>query len=195
MLPTYIPMASPNKTRSDAKKQAKAAKRESKKESTGWESPNIIDLAESDKTTKPLPEEKDSLQTTTISSDPAPTSNTVSPDPVADKLPDITIPQPNTDGLSTVLLTPKVQHAGGIVEVYEAAVNYFPKLKQYARGLKDNKAVSVKVAGDSVLIQYRNKKTQSEYAQHFKNLVDGFRAKEGLPVEETPTKTPKKMVS
>ena len=40
--------------------------------------------------------------------------------------------------------------------------------------------------------QYRNKKTQSEYAQHFKNLVDGFRAKEGLLVEETPTKAPKK---
>ena len=54
----------------------------------------------------------------------------------------------------------------------------------------DNKSVSVKVAGDSILIQYRNKKTQSEYAQHFKNLVDGFRAKEGLLVEETPTKAP-----
>ena len=78
------------------------------------------------------------------------------------------------------------------MEVYEEAGKYFPQLKQYARGLKDNKSVSVKVAGDSIMIQYRNKKTQSEYAQHFKNLVDGFRAKERLLVEETPTKAPKK---
>ena len=56
VLPTYTPVASPNKTRSDAKKQAKAAKRESKRESNGWESPNIIDLAEPTKAAQPLPE-------------------------------------------------------------------------------------------------------------------------------------------